>query len=117
MTSTERKAKTIRYILEGTAVLVMAAIIAILIALHVTRPPIQYNQQIANLEETVQARILDVLEEESFTDENGLVMVTQKLDVEITPKARTRDSALPSPTTGWGRSWKPSASAPKNARW
>ena len=50
-----RESRTIRFILEGAAVLLLAALVAILIALHITRPPIQYNQQVAGLEETVQA--------------------------------------------------------------
>ncbi len=83
MTSSTRTSKAIQYALEGAAVLILAAIIAVMIALHVTRPPIRYGQQAATLGETVQARVLDVLEESVATDETGLYTVAQKLDVEI----------------------------------
>lgn len=78
--------RVIHYVLEGAAVLLLVAFAALIVVLHITRPEIPYNAQIAALESTVQARVLSVGNEESTVDENGLIMVFQELELEIVSK-------------------------------
>ena len=72
-----------RYLLEGTAVLSLALLTALVAMLHITRPPLAYSEQVATLEETVQARVLAVLREDSQPTPDGMVMVAQELTLEI----------------------------------
>jgi len=76
-------AKVARYLLEGGAVLLLLALVATLGMLHFTRPPALYAGQDASLEQTVQARVLKVQQEDSTTDESGLVQISQTLELEI----------------------------------
>jgi len=64
-------------------VLLLVALAALIVILHLTRPEIPYGAQVSSLEETVQARVLSVINEESTVDENGLIMVFQELELEI----------------------------------
>jgi len=75
--------RTIRYVLEGVAVLLIAVLASIAIAMHVSRPPIGYSQETASLGVTVRARVQQVLEESNSLGEDGLIMVNQKLEVRI----------------------------------
>jgi len=56
------------------------------IVLHFTRPPIPYSAQSASLEQTVQARVLAVQDHSTSTDENGLIIVNQRLTLEVVSK-------------------------------
>ncbi len=78
--------RVLYYVLEGMAVLVLTALAALIVVLHITRPEIPYNPQIAALEGTVQARVLNVRHEEFNSDEKGLFMVVQELELEILSK-------------------------------
>ncbi len=78
--------RTIRYGLEGVAVLLIAVLASIAIAMHVSRPPIGYAQETASLGVTVRARVQQVLKESNALGEDGLVMVNQKLEVCILSK-------------------------------
>jgi uncharacterized membrane protein len=75
--------KAVHFLLEGLAVWLLAVLITALLYLIFTRPPISYARQAASLDETVKARVLQVLDESSQIDENGLVQVSQTLTLEI----------------------------------
>jgi uncharacterized membrane protein len=79
----DKRGRIKHYLLEGFAVLSLAALAAITLALHLTRPQIQYTPQAASLEETVQARVVNVIDEETSEDENGLTIVNQRLKLDI----------------------------------
>ncbi len=80
---TRKRARTKRYLLEGFAVLSLAALLTVTLALHLTSPPIPYDPQAASLEETVRARVVDVVSEASSEDASGLTMVNQRLKLKI----------------------------------
>jgi uncharacterized membrane protein len=86
------------------AVLLLALLAAVVVALHVTRPPIRYNTQAASLEETVQARVRNVLEESSSTDQNGLVLVSQQLELKILSSGAYHGSQITVAYNGMGPS-------------
>lgn len=75
--------RTARYLLEGVSVLLLLALVVTLGVLHFTRPPALYAGQDASLEQTVQARVLQVKQESSTTDESGMVQISQTLELEI----------------------------------
>ena len=79
----KKPARTKHYLLEGFAVLSLAALVAVTLALHLTRPPILYDQRAASLEETVRARVLEVIDETISEDESGLLMISQRLQLRI----------------------------------
>jgi uncharacterized membrane protein len=79
----QRKTARAIYILEGGAVLLLVTLVTIVGALHFTRPPIAYQAQTASQEQTVEARVLDVIHTDTHTDDNGLIIVNQKLTLEI----------------------------------
>lgn len=94
--------RAIHYVLEGAAVLLLAALAALIVILHLTRPEILYSQQIAALEETVQARVRKVGNEETTVDENGLVMVFQELELEIVSKGEYQGQTIAVNYNGMG---------------
>ena len=94
--------RAIHYVLEGAAVLLLAALAALIVILHLTRPEIPYSQQIAALEETVQARVLSVGNEETMVDENGLIMVFQELELEIVSKGEYQGQTIAVNYNGMG---------------
>ncbi len=83
MSSSPNSRRVIHYVLEGAAVLLLVALVALIVTLHLTRPEIRKSEQIAALESTVQARVLNVTNEVSTVDENGLMMVFQELELEV----------------------------------
>lgn len=72
-----------RYILEAVAVILLTALASLVLALHITRPDIQYGQEASSLGETVQARIEAVSDESQSRSEDGLIMVAQHLQLRI----------------------------------
>lgn len=80
-----KRQRTIRYLLEGGAVLLIAVLASLVIALLVTRPAIPYQQEDAAFSTTVQARVEAVLEEEQG-QEGELVTVYQKLQLRLTTR-------------------------------
>jgi len=73
-----------RYVLEAGAVLALAILATIVLALYVTRPPINYAQeQLPGISTTVRARVEKIEEEMQSEDESGLVTVYQKLTLRI----------------------------------
>ncbi len=78
--------RVMHYVLEGAAVLLLAALAALIVILHLTRPEIRYSAQIASLETTVRARVRSVGAESLTVDENGLVLITQELELQILSK-------------------------------
>ncbi len=71
------------YVLEGIAVGLLVLTAMAVIVLHFTRPEIPFTAGMASLEDTVNARVLRVLHEESATDPSGLVRVSQTLEMVI----------------------------------
>jgi uncharacterized membrane protein len=78
-----RRQTITRYVLEGTAVLLLALLGSLVIALHVTRPPIGYEQETALIGSTVQAQVEEVLDEAHAQDAEGLFTVQQELKLRI----------------------------------
>jgi uncharacterized membrane protein len=83
-------------------VLLLVALAALTIILHITRPEIRDNAQIAALEETVQARVLSVANEETTVDENGLIMIFQELELEIRSKGEYQEQTITVSYNGMG---------------
>lgn len=96
--------KTRRYILEGFAVLSLVALVAITLTLHLTRPAIPYEQQAASLEETVRARVLNVVDEQASEDETGLTIVNQRLRLKILTPGSYNDEEITVTYNGMGPS-------------
>ena len=94
--------RVVHYVLEGAAVLLLVALAALTIVLHITRPEILDNAQIATLEETVQARVLSVGNEETTVDENGLIMIFQELELEIRSKGEYQGQTITVSYNGMG---------------
>jgi len=73
-----------RYVLEAGAVLALAILATIVLALYVTRPPINYAQeQMPGISTTVRARVEKIEEEIQSEDESGLITVHQRLTLRI----------------------------------
>jgi uncharacterized membrane protein len=73
-----------RYLLEAGAVLALAILATVVLALHLTRPPISYAQeQLPGVSTTVRARVEKIEEETQSEDEGGLITVHQKLTLRI----------------------------------
>lgn len=79
----QNRSKTIAYLLEGSAVLLLLGLVVAISILHATKPPAQYEAQDASLEETVQAEVLAVKKESSSEDETGMAQISQQLELEI----------------------------------
>lgn len=83
MTQSEpRSHRVAHYALEGAAVLILVSLAALVGTLHFTRPTIPYAPQMA-MEQTVQARVLEVLQTQSTEDASGLVIISQEMRVRI----------------------------------
>jgi len=65
------------------AVLLLTLVIAAGVALHLTRPPSPYAANPVAQEQTLQARVRAITSETTTTDENGLVIVSQALELEV----------------------------------
>jgi len=102
MSSSPHTHRVIHYVLEGAAVLLLVALAALIGILHITRPEIPYSAQIATLETTVQARVLNVTREESTIDANGLIMVFQELELEIRSKGEYQGRTIKVDYNGMG---------------
>ena len=73
-----------RYVLEAGAVLALAILATTVLALYLTRPPINYAQeQLPGISTTVRARVEKIEEEMQSEEESGLVTVYQKLTLRI----------------------------------
>ena len=102
MPSSPHTHRVIHYMLEGAAILLLVALAALIVVLHLTRPEIPYSAQVSALEPTVQARVLDVGKEESTVDENGLVIVMQELELEIVSKGEYQGQTITVSYSGMG---------------
>jgi len=102
MPSSPHTHRVIHYVLEGAAILLLVALAALIVVLHLTRPEIPYSAQVSALEPTVQARVLDVGKEESTVDENGLVIVMQELELEIVSKGEYQGQTITVSYSGMG---------------
>ncbi len=98
-TAPQRK---LRYLLEGTAVLLITILASAVLALHLTRPPVAYGQERTDLGETVQARVEAVLDEQKTHDESGLTMVFQTLQLRILTRGPYRGEVITVEYSGMG---------------
>jgi uncharacterized membrane protein len=98
-----KRQRTIRYLLEGGAVLLIAVLASLVIALFVTRPPIPYNREDAAFSTTVQAKVAAILEEDQGRD-GDLVTVYQKLRLRITTRGPRRGEEVTVTYNGMGPS-------------
>ena len=95
--------RTTRYLLDGVAVLVLAGLASLVLALALTRPPIQYNPDTApELGTTVRARVLSVTDETQTLDPAGLVMVFQQLELRILTPGPYHDQIVTVSYNGMG---------------
>jgi len=91
-----------RYVLEAGAVLALAVLSAVVIALHVTRPPISYgHSELTGSSITVRARVEAVTEETHGTDD-GLVTVHQKLTLRVLSPGPYEDAVVSADYSGIG---------------
>ena len=102
MPSSAHTRRVIHYVLEGAAVLLLVALAALIVVLHITRPEIPDNAQVEALESTLQARVLSVGDEESTVDESGLIMVFQELELEIVSKGEYQGQTITVSYNGMG---------------
>jgi uncharacterized membrane protein len=89
-----RSERTLRYVLEGVAVLLIAILASAGITMYVTRPPIPYTQETATVGETVRARVDEVVDETDTVGEDGLVEVAQTLTLRILSRGPHRDETV-----------------------
>ncbi len=71
------------YGLDLSAAVTVLGLLVLVLVVHVTRPPLAYNAQVAAMENTVQGQVLRVLDEQTTTEETGLVQIMQRLEVRI----------------------------------
>lgn len=73
-----------RYVLEAAAVLSLAVLASAVLGMHITRPPIDYQQtDLASISTTVRARV-ELIEDESITQsDDGFIMVSQQLTLRV----------------------------------
>lgn len=89
-----KKTRTLHYLLDSVAVLVIVLLVSITIALQATRPTIIDNEQLASQELTLRSKVLTIIEERISTDANGLVVVYQKLEVMILTPGEFKDDVI-----------------------
>ncbi len=71
------------YAVELAAVMTIVILLAAVVGLHLTRPPLSRDAQVMGMEHTYQARVLAVLDERTNDDGSGLVQITQLLQIRI----------------------------------
>ncbi len=96
------KTKTLHYLLDSVAILVIVLLVAVTLALHITRPPLLNSQQLAVQESTLRAKVTDILEERVSTDPGGLILVFQKLEVEILTPGEYKNAVIEVEYNGLG---------------
>lgn len=101
MHQTDSQRRT-RYILEAAAVLLLAALASLVLALHITRPSIQYGQETSTLGETVQARVEAVLDETQSRSEDGLITIAQRLQLRIITRGSHEQDVITVDYNGMG---------------
>ena len=94
-----------RYVLEAGAVLALAILAAVVLALYITRPPINYAQeQMPGVSATVRARVEKIEEEVQSEDESGLITVHQKLTLRIVSAGPYEGEVMTTEYNGMGPS-------------
>ncbi len=78
-----RSSKWFVYGIELAVVVTLFGLLIGVVILHVTRPPMAYNPQVAAMAETLQGEVLAVLDERVTTESTGLVQITQLLQVRL----------------------------------
>lgn len=97
-----KKSKTTQYLLEGTAVIVLTILVAVVGTLHFTRPPIRYTSQVDALEKTVLARVMEINKEEISVDAEGLTWAAQELNVKVLSKGEHKGETITITYNGMG---------------
>ncbi len=75
--------RAVHFLLEGVAVLILTILTVVVVILFITRPSIRYDQQQIPMEQTVQARIVKILSENTQTTEEGMTQLFQTMEIEI----------------------------------
>ncbi len=78
-----RRKKWLLLGLEASAVGALLGLLIVVLIMHVTRPPLAFNAQVAAMETTLDGEVVKVLGEEVTTEETGLVQIRQRLEVRI----------------------------------
>ncbi len=92
-----------RYVLEAGAVLALAILATVVLALYLTRPPINYAQeQLPGISTTVRARVEKIEEEIQSEDESGLITVYQKLTLRIVSAGPYKGQVITTEYNGMG---------------
>ena len=92
-----------RYVLEAGAVLALAILATVVLALYLTRPPINYAQeQLPGISTTVRARVEKIEEEIQSEDESGLITVYQKLTLRIMSAGPYKGQVITTEYNGMG---------------
>jgi len=92
-----------RYVLEAGAVLALAVLVTVVLALHLTRPRINYAQeQMPGVSTTVRARVEKIENELQSEDESGLITVYQKLTLRIVSTGPYKGEIITTDYNGMG---------------
>lgn len=92
-----------RYVLEAGAVLALAILAAVVLALYITRPPINYAQeQLPGVSTTVRARVEKIEDETQSEDESGLITVHQTLTLRIVTAGPYKGQIITTDYNGMG---------------
>lgn len=92
--SNKKNTQRAAYILEGSAALLLLLLVSAVLFLHFTRPEIPYSAQAASLDETVQAKVLQVNDSHIAPDQSGMLVATQELEMEITSRGESRGQRI-----------------------
>jgi len=102
---TRKDVSATRYVLEAGAVLLLASLLALVIALHVTRPPVQYGrEEMTGATTTVSARVEAVIAETHGTDDGGQATVSQDLALRVLSDGPYRGETIDAQYNGMGPS-------------
>jgi len=93
-TSHSNNSRTLHYILDSIAVLAIVILVALTIALQITRPDITTTNQQITQEFTLRAKVLNIIDERITTDSSGLIIVYQKLEVMIITPGEHKDEVI-----------------------
>lgn len=94
---------TTRYLLEAAAVLSLAILASAVLGLHLTRPPISYEQTpIPGVTTTVRARVEQVRNESATQNTDGFVTVSQALTLRILTAGPYQGDILDADYNGMG---------------
>jgi uncharacterized membrane protein len=93
-----------RYVLEAAAVLSLAILASAVLGMHITRPPIDYQQtDLQSTSTTVRARVEQIEDESVTQNEDGFITVSQKLTLRVLTAGPYQDQIFNSEYNGMGQ--------------